>query len=454
MKRLLSGSFLAIFSLVSIVSRAQGDLQYNQRIARSLLQQDFQLLRDTLRKSHPGLYRYRAKADMDHILDSCYTSIADSETVIQFYTRVAYIIASIGDGHTNCNLPRPVLREFIDQEKFFPALLIFIHSHAYIYCCNQYPEIRGAELLSINGRPMREVLEQLYNYVQSDGFIRSHKDTELPDEFNFLYHAIFGVSDKFEISYAQPGGAAQTVTLHADAFKDMRCPPPGLFARPDKYLGLRYEKGGIAVLTIKTFLDEFLQQTHESFGGFLDSAFADIKKKGVKKLLIDVRRNQGGNDHNGELLYAYLTAQPFQYYLSQETTASKFSEKDHPDLAPQAPKENNYPGKLFVLADGRSFSASAEFSSIVKTNKRGKFIGDMCGGGYYGNTSGDEVHVILPNTHLDIRMPLVKYTMAVQPLGKNVRGIEPDFPLYPTISDIIGNSDGQLERALKIINSN
>jgi len=451
MKKLLSGSFLIIFSLVSLVSQAQSDPHYYPKIARTLLQQDFQRLRDTLQKSHPGLYRYRTKAEMDHLLDSCYASIPDSETVFQFYTRVAYVIAAIGDGHTNCKLPRQALREFIKQEKFFPAILIFIHSRSYIYCCNQHPEIRGAELLSINGLPMREVLERIYGYVQSDGFIRSHKDTELPDGFNLLYYMIFGASDKFEISYVLPGGAVQAATLHADAFEDMRCAPPALFDRPDKYLGLRFEKGNIAVLSIKTFFDEYLQQTHESFAGFLDSAFAEIKKRGVKKLLIDIRRNQGGNDHNGELLYAYLTAKPFQYYLSQETTTVKFSEKDHPDLALQAPRENNYSGKLFILADGRSFSASAEFSSIVKTNKRGKFIGDMCGGGYYGNTSGDEVHFILPNTQLDIRLPLVKYTMAVQPLGKYVWGIEPDFPSYPTISDIIDNKDGQLERAIGIV---
>jgi hypothetical protein len=41
--------------------------------------------------------------------------------------------------------------------------------------------------------------------------------------------------------------------------------------------------------------------------------------------------------------------------------------------------------------------------------------------------------------------------MAVQPLGKYVWGIEPDFPSYPTISDIIDNKDGQLERAIGIV---
>ncbi len=159
---LLAGSFLVIFSLVSMVSRAQSDLHYFQRIPRVLLRQDFQLLRDTLQKSHPGLYRYRTKAEMDHLLDSCYASIPDSETFLQFYIRVAYVIAAIGDGHTNCRPQHEAWQEFINREKFFPAMVIFIHSHAYIFCCNQDPKIRGSELLSINGRPMHEVLERIY----------------------------------------------------------------------------------------------------------------------------------------------------------------------------------------------------------------------------------------------------------------------------------------------------
>ncbi|HTR31806.1 MAG TPA: S41 family peptidase [Puia sp.] len=450
MKKRLAG-ILVLGCLMQTAGRGQNDPRYDEKIPPTLLRQDFLLFRDTLQKSHPGLYRYRPKAVIDHLFDSCYRSISDSETVLAFFTRVAFMVAAIGDGHTNCNPPRSAVQELINKERFFPLLLLFIHSRGYVYCSNQKPDIRGAELLSINGRPMHEILERVYAYVQSDAFITSHKDTELPDGFNPLYRIIYGPSDEYDVTYQPPGGKVQRATLHASAFNDLRCPPPALFRRPDKYLGLSYREGGVAVLTIKTFFDVFLQQTHENFAGFLDSAFTDMKNKGVRKLLIDIRRNQGGNDHNGELLYAYLTSAPFRYYAAQETTTETFLEKDHPDLAVQQPRENNYAGKVFVLADGRSFSASAEFSSIVKTNRRGKFIGDMVGGGYYGNTSGDEVHVILPATHLDIRLPLVKYTMAVQPLPKGVGSIEPDFPLYPTISEIIENKDGQLERAIRIV---
>lgn len=439
-----------LFCFYSILSNAQ-EIHYNQRIGADLLRNDFMLLRDTLQKSHSGLYRYRTKAEMDHIFDSCYATIRQSETELGFFTKVAYIIASLGDGHTNCSLPKSAMNAFIDQEKFFPELPIFIHSRAFVYCSNQDTLLRGTELLYINSIPMTSILQNIYQYVQSDGFIVSHKDNEL-DNFILLYYMIYGPADHFDITYRSKQGTIQRTTLKADQFKNILCPAP--FSRPTKYLELHYVKGNIAVLSIKSFFDGFMEQTGENFASFLDSAFADIKKKNVNKLLIDIRRNQGGNDQNGELLYSYLTSKPFRYYLSQNTTTENFSDKDHPNLSIQQPKKNNYSGKLFVLADGRSFSASAEFSAIIKSNSRGLFLGDMCGGGYYGNTSGEDIHVILPATQIDVRLPLVKYTMAVRPLGDNVWGIEPDFPLYPSIYDLIEQKDRVLGQAIDIVRVN
>ena len=39
----------------------------------------------------------------------------------------------------------------------------------------------------------------------------------------------------------------------------------------------------------------------------IDGIFQDIKKKGVRKLLIDLRRNGGGNSNIGEFILSYLT---------------------------------------------------------------------------------------------------------------------------------------------------
>jgi hypothetical protein len=75
------------------------------------------------------------------------------------------------------------------------------------------------------------------------------------------------------------------------------------------------------------------------------------------------------------------------------------------------------------------------------------FFGEECGSGYYGNTSGFMVLATLPATRLQVRVPLVLYTMAVDGYPKD-RGIVPDFPVTPTVEDLLAGRDVVMERAL------
>jgi len=443
--------FIAVY-MTATTSFAQNTDYTPQRIAPAALRSDFLLLKDTLQKIHPAMYRYNNKATINHIFDSCFATIRDSMAVTDFYALTSFAIAAIGDGHANCRLPGQAIKDYISNVKVFPAMVMFIHNRAFIFCCKQNDGLAGTELLSINNHSMDEVIQRLFRYITTDGNIQSRKNWEMPENFQLLYNIIYGVKSSFDVSYKTKTGEIKTITLQADIIKNIFCTNP--FPRPARYLHLSYTQDNTAVLTIQTFFDGFLQQTGENFRRFLDSSFKDIKAKKIEKLVIDVRSNQGGNDNNGEMLYSYLTKKPFAYYASQETVTEKFAESQHLNLGLQQPNENNFSGKLYVLMNGRSFSAAAEFASIAKTNNRAVFIGEECGGGYYGNTSGDEAMVTLPNTQITARIPLVKYVLAVKKAKYKDRGVIPDYAVYPTISDIIEHRDVQLEYALKLAGNN
>jgi hypothetical protein len=450
----LKGSIcrILISFLISASAFAQPTNQGLKKIPPALLRQDFLELRDTLQKMHPGLYRYRSKSAMDHIFDSCFATIRDSMSVAGFYALTSFVVAAMEDGHSNCRLSREAINDYIRDVKVFPAMVFFIHNKAFIFCCKQNDELAEAELLSIDGHPLDEIVQRLFCYIPSDGNIQSRKNWEMPESFQLLYSIVYGTKDSFNIVCRTKTGEVRTVVLMADRMKNFVCPAP--FHRPDKYLELSYTSDNIAVLTLRSFFDGFLQQTNENFSRFLDSAFKDITEKKAEKLLIDMRSNQGGNDGNGIILYSYLTQKPFMYYASQETVTEKFTENGHPNLGLQQPKEHSFKGKVYFLINGRSFSGVAEFSAIASSNNRGIFIGEECGGGYYGNTSGDEQIVTLPNTQISCRIPLVKYTMAVKPAKYKDRGVLPDYPIYTKISDLVENTDGQLVYALKIAAKN
>jgi hypothetical protein len=439
--------FLCIITLH--VYSQSSDYQF-QKIAPEALRKDFLLLKDTIQKIHPGLYRYQSKSAINYVFDSCYMAIKDSMTVPEFYLLTRFVIASVNDGHTNCRLSDEIRNQYINSEKVVPAMVFFIHKKAFIFCAKQNDSLAESEILSIDNHKMDEIVARLFTYIPSDGNIESRKNWELPEYFQMLYNLVYGEREIYHIVYKTKAGEIRSTILHADFIKNIICAHP--FSRPDKYLQLSYTANNIAVLTLKSFFDGFLAQTKENFKQFLDSAFNDIREKKSTRLLIDVRSNQGGNDENGILLYSWLTANPFIYYSSQENVTRKFSENERANPGIKQSKEKNFSGKVYVLMNGRSFSGTAEFCSIFKTNSRGLLIGEECGGGYYGNTSGDEIHLLLPNTKISVRIPMIKYTMAVQKLNKNEVGILPDFPFYQTISDLADKNDNQLKYALKIAN--
>jgi C-terminal processing protease CtpA/Prc len=120
-------------------------------------------------------------------------------------------------------------------------------------------------------------------------------------------------------------------------------------------------------------------------------------------------------------------------------------------LKMQKPKKNSYSGKVYILINGSSFSVTSEFASVAHYLKRAKFIGEETGGGYYGDNSGTFVIVTLPNSRLNVGIPMLAYYTAVKNYPFADRGIIPDYEVKPPIEDILNNKDTVLTFTLKLI---
>jgi hypothetical protein len=178
-----------------------------------------------------------------------------------------------------------------------------------------------------------------------------------------------------------------------------------------------------------------------------------------------LRNNGGGRDQYGALLVSYLSDKPFRYFdhiniktispsaafkahsdwsvefeakLQDGTVISPsggylVTPKLHPCLSEQMPGKYPFLGKVFVLINGGTFSTAADFCAVAHHLKRAMFIGEETGGGYYGNNSGPDPRVTLPNSKLRVRVPMYEYWNAVSDYAGNRRGTIPDY-LVQTLS--------------------
>lgn len=416
-------------------------------IEPALLKQDFSIFRKALEQEHAGLYRYKSKNEITKAFNNCFAKLDHDITEIEYFNILRYMIGTIEDGHTSCNLPSEVMDYYNVKAKMFPALIRFINNKAYILCSSGKSLPPGTEIVTIDHQPINKLKEQLFKYLPSDGKIETKKSITLTEGgFNFIYNWVNGEKDIFTVSYLKDG-KLQTTVLNADVAENIDCLNNG---SSGKNLQIEYKKNHIALLTIKTFSSARLNGAKEDFRGFLQSAFKEINSRKVKSLIIDLRDNSGGDDIFGTLLYSYLANKPFKYFASVASTTRELTERDIPGLAIQQPNENNFKGMVFFLTNGRSFSTTADVCAIAKSNGRGEFIGEETGGGYNGNTSGEIDKIILPNTKIIVSIPKLRYISAVKKTKYKDRGTIPDYIIVPSINDYLQHKDVQMEFVLKL----
>jgi len=456
-----------------------------KRFTAQELKEDFQILRDALEEGHAGLYRYTSKERFDELFDSLASRLNRSLTEAEFLKMLLPLVANINDGHTGIMSSDAGGKYFENQPWFLPFNLRFVAKKAYLfrnYSKNSDVEM-GSELLRINGNLLSDVVAKILPLLSSDAHIETSKFRALESTIYFgsLFNLLYGASMSYTLCIKPPGqDRTKEIKVSGITAKDAnsifqeRYPEA---AKDEPPIELEY-RDDIAILTIRTFAGFSYGRAKIAYKKFMKKTFEELKEKETKNLIIDLRDNGGGSDEYGKILFAYLTDKPFQYYAALETKKNeyaffkytglspkrrKLSEKrfrknergwydqlGHPNLGTQEPLQPTYEGQTYILINGRSFSATGESTSVIHYHKKAIFVGEECGAGYYGNTSGMMPMVTLPHTQIRIAIPLVRYTMAVSDYPKD-RGIVPEYQVSPTIEDLLQDRDIVLEFTVDLI---
>lgn len=209
--------------------------------------------------------------------------------------------------------------------------------------------------------------------------------------------------------------------------------------------------------------------------GFLDQSFEDIAARGVTKLIVDVRGNEGGLDC-GDLIAARLTDTPIaregyarrtRYRQTPERLNQYLDTWDRSfrnwgddavaradgfyDLRGEAevdqiePRGPRFRGQVDVLIDGQNSSATFQFANCIKSNNLGRLIGQPTGGNQRGINGGAFFFLRLPASSLEADVPLIaRFPLTPKPDA----GIVPDVEIALTREDIAAGRDAALEFAL------
>ena len=483
--------FLPLFTLVIIgTGCAVSNKNYNpnKKYSRQELQADYSLLRNILEKKHPALYWYTPKDSMNFYFDSLYNAIADSMTELQFGWQVlAPLTHNIHCGHTSFNMSKHWNKYISD--KITPSFPLFLKvmgdTMVVTGNLNRKDSVvkKGTIINSINGIRNHELIQQLFQYLPLDGYADNVNYIRISSNFPYYHRNIFGIYKNYRVGYTDSTGAEKTTLLPMfnpiiDSSFKRRKPP--LEPRPPRSVLNKERRESYRSLTIDSSINTAIitLNTFSNGGGrhlrsFIKQSFKTIRQQQVKSLVVDLRSNGGGDINMSALLTKYLRNTPFKMADTAYAIAKSFSpytryirqgwlsnigvlfvakkKKDgyshfgywerhwfHPK------KNNHFDGKIYVLINGPSFSATTIFCNAVKGQKNITLAGEETGGGWYGNSGLLIPDITLPNTKLRVRLPFFKIVQFNHTI-KNGRGVAPDLFIPPTVDGVRNAIDRKME---------
>ena len=492
---------MRVLAALVITGAASGPLYpvqgAEQVIPVAQLREDLRVMRGALEESHVGLHWHISRKALDRRFERLSVGLKRPMTAREFHRRLLPLVASLRHGHTTLTLPVQGvgyrLRQLRGDGKYFPGEVRVLKGRLYVVSdLSDSAELTpGVEIAAINGRPAKRLLDEMRRHLSADGANDTFKLYQLGAGFQFqhLLDLLFGPSDAYTVDLTpHPGGRKTRRVVPAQSPARM----VELYRRRtgreiDHYppaLQVQLLGDGVALLKVGSFYEGLFGPDQPTFEAFLASAFRRIKEAQVQDLIIDVRRNEGGNGAYPPLLYAYLADKPFQ--LARPTILASASmsflpyaegtsdevkafaaapgnfvtrgkdgswvlnkEFDKERYQVYDPQPDRFTGPLYVLTDGGSFSATYDFLDLVYRYHRMegrsvRFVGEQNGGdNSFGRASGGQMlGVVLPNSKQKLNIPLLGSTHHFATTAP--KAVIPDDHISPSIQDVIAGRDREL----------
>ncbi|CAI8875886.1 S41 family peptidase [Chryseobacterium sp. IT-36CA2] len=459
--------------------------------------EDLRTFRSIREKANSGLYVYRTKEQIDSIYQKAEADARNSKNIFDFYKVIANVTGFEGSCHNYTDLPNHASYYLTQKPEYLPITLKNIDGRL-LQDSKDVALPLGAEILSINGVPAKEMISRFSKYYFSDGYSMPYKETTgfergMLDKF----YIEFGTHKNYVISY-QWNGNVKEVSLPGISlgnFKKLQDSRHSL-TFDKKLLSEKYsftkEAQGLYRLSVRGF--DFAtgkeDPAYKKFSAFLDQMMDTLEREKIENLIIDLRGNTGGTGALYEKVFSYLTQRPFRdshyaytkfnevpmeeklvitslflsngvkdkhglnAYLKQlypKDVQGKYywADDKNPSIMPN---ERTFKGQLYLLVDQRVASAASHLASLIKSYTNAIVIGKETVGGYYEHNGHLPLVYELPNTGIQTGFSIVHVIQDAQnlPDQKRGQGIMPHNKVKETDQEFLDQTDVYLKTVLEL----
>lgn len=446
---------------------------------------DIDALFVALERIHPNPYFLRSRelvaADRRQVTDA----LPESITRNQLWSRLATLVASLGDGHTEVAPPLAFLdalaaiyregsktavpRKPFELIRVFPAasLVVDRDRHLIVTAANLAEGIsRGDRVIGINDQDADQLVADLMRETSGDS--DAHRAIAVIANLTDLL-AAHSVVAPYRLTLVGADGHERTVSIEGTTMQSM------IDARRGRPSGFDYRTfdTGAGYMNLYSLAGDW-----GAYKKDLGAMFRQLADDEAATLIIDVRANGGGYSEFGDELLRYVTRTPYRSWTRQELKRSKELRDSVTIVAPvrwppfkylfpdprriftgapgttavwtqdhlKTPRraEPFFNGAVCLLTGPATFSAAAVFADTIKTFHLATIIGEETGG--RANTTMQPVPYALPHSGLVVSIATGRSVGADGNAG-NLQPVSPDIVVRTTVEDIRDGRDPVLERA-------
>jgi len=307
--KLLVQILTAILILANLNAQAQDD----KLLSVKKMQKDFDNLLLSI-EAHPDPFIHFGEKAFMAKFDEEKKSIEKPMTSLEFYKKMATMIALLKDGHSVMYLPKGWMNKKRKKNGVFP-FEVHLTIDDELYLIKNYGTVNvplPAKIISVNGIPVSEFLNKIDPYISYE--LKQFRNTIIDDQFEKYLYLAFGFSNNLELEYLHSDTTQLTVknipiVEWKQEIKDEREDKEKKIARGEPY-DYRKIQDGIAMISVYSFaipVDRL-----NDYDVFLQKTFKKIAQDSIHSLIIDVRGNYGGWPIVSSKLFHYLTDLPFK----------------------------------------------------------------------------------------------------------------------------------------------
>lgn len=473
------------------------------QLTKKQMQDDLAILKRSLTTLHPGIYRYITPTAVDAEFAKTEAELKETAAEGKFFVLVSQLLNKLNCGHTYTNPynQNEALRtRLFGGRTYLPFYFDIVDRRMLITANASSAKLAvGTEITSINGIAASKIIEALLTVTKADGkntlehrinsISLQRGEAERYALFDMYFPLMFPIKDEVLDIEVVPAGTTQTKKITVLAMTktertDEMSKRLGPTASYEDEWKFEIRADGIGYLKMGNFLTWRFKKF--KFEQFLADAFAQLRERNVQNLIIDIRGNGGGSMDPGFEVSRYLTSKELpQYALSQRLVRNVAAA---PDLAnyvtsydnaliaalkagvPQqmyrrvddmyfeilgrenypkvTPFPDSFSGKAYLIVDSGNASASFQFADYVQSNKLATLFGQPTGGNKQGINGGNYLFLTLPNSNIEIDIPLFFQSPGN---GRPDEGVIPEIAIKRQSGDVAAGTDRELSAILEAI---